>query len=104
MIVAKATTQIARIASDSFSLFFTPFQMLALVSTVSLVCGKRVCHANGSTVGYTAVTYPKFFAETLRLHCADFAIPTWARQAAPSLRLSFSGCSSAAGVRRALDR
>ena len=102
--VARATTQIARIASDSFSLFFTPFQMLALVSTVSLVCGKRVCHANGSTVGYTAVTYPKFFAETLRLRCADFAIPTWARQAAPSLRSSFCCWSNVEAARRELGR
>ena len=38
MIVANATIQRPRTASDSFSLFFTPFHMLVLVSMVLLVC------------------------------------------------------------------
>ncbi len=63
MMVTKATMQRPRMASDNsenFSLFFTPFQMLALVSMVLPVCGKPVCYDNGSTVVGTAVMCLKF--------------------------------------------
>jgi hypothetical protein len=49
-------------AIESFSLFLTPFHMLGFVSMVLLVCSKRQCHDNGSTVAGPVVTYPKFRA------------------------------------------
>jgi hypothetical protein len=41
MIAANATMQRARARIDNFSLFFTPFHTLDLVSMVLLVCGRE---------------------------------------------------------------